>query len=119
MKKTLLILIISAIIPALVSCTASKKIVTSIGEGAGELAEGVAAGTGKAIVGAAGLLKGVGEATAKVLSRTGGAQESIEEGFVAGGEGLKGAAEKSFEGVAGAIEETGTGMQKPDEEYIK
>ena len=111
MKQALLILTIIALVPLFVSCAASKKVITGIGEGTGELAEGIATGAGEAVVGIAGLLKGTGEATAKVLGGGSGAQETAEEGFKAGGEGLKGGVGKTLEGVAGAIEEIGAGIK--------
>ena len=113
MKKVLIVLVIFALIPLLVSCASSKKVVTGVGEGTGKTVEGVGRGTVELGKGVVGTVKGVAEATGYVLTGRGSkAKQAGGEAVEAGGTGIKGIITEPLEGLGKGLQDVDAGIKK-------
>ena len=106
MKALVVMLLIVALVPLMISCESFCARSKSAGKGIGSIGEGIAKGTMEAGKGAGALVGGTVEATTEVLTGKGGdaALETQKEAFERAGEGVKGATEETLEGVGESLQ---------------
>ena len=114
MKKALIVVLgVIIIIPLLVSCASSKKVVTGVGEGTGEVVKGTGEGVLELGKGAAGTVKGTTGAVGYTLA--GQTDKAKEEGKVAAdsaGSGIKGIVQEPLEGLGKGLQDIDSGIKE-------
>ena len=111
--KALVVLLIVAFVPLMVSCESLCPRAKSVGKGIGSIGEGMVKGTMEAGKGAGALVGGTVQAVTEVLTGKGGdeALETQKEAFERAGKGVKGIVGESLTGVEKSIQPLGDSVK--------
>ena len=111
--KALVVLLIVALVPLMISCESLCPRMKSAGKGIGSIGEGIAKGTMEAGKGAGALVGGTVEATTEILTGKGGdaALETQKKAFERTGEGVKGTVKETLTGVEKSFQPIGDSVK--------